>query len=420
MGATGELCLKNDRYPRRCFHDGERVNRPMTLMSSFRNVMTLATLAAGIAAAGQTQTPATDQAPAPAAAAPAATPDATPKPWRIAKFDVSGFADGFYTNNQNHPTESANGKMNDLYNFNQDANQPALSAVKLTLNHDPAPVGAHFDFIYGRTNKLINAPNQLDWVEQAFISIKPPKAKGFEADLGKFVTAMGAETIEAKDNWNYSRSLLFAWAIPYWHFGLRSTMPVSKTDTVGLELVNGWNNITHNTGGVTAMLMNTYVQPKYTWSLNFCTGPNNTPGQDAYRNTLDTTVLLTPSSKFNAYVNFDYGQNHNKLTHGAGDTTHAPWYGIAVAAHQQLTPRFAVAGRTEYFKDDKGYATGTAQSLKEFTGTVEYHWKVGLISRAEYRHDWSDQASFHRNATDMTKDQQTFTIGMIAIIAPSR
>ena len=73
--------------------------------------------------------------------------------------------------------------------------------------------------------------------------MKPPKAKGFEADLGKLVASAGAEVIEAKDNWNYSRSLLFAWAIPYCHFGLRTSMPVSKTETVGVQLVNGWNNV---------------------------------------------------------------------------------------------------------------------------------------------------------------------------------
>ena len=49
--------------------------------------------------------------------------------------------------------------------------------------------------------------------------------------------------IEAKDNWNYSRSLLFVNAIPYWHFGARTSMPVSKTDTIGFQLVNGWNNV---------------------------------------------------------------------------------------------------------------------------------------------------------------------------------
>ena len=29
-----------------------------------------------------------------------------------------------------------------------------------------------------------------------------------------------------------------------------------------------------------------------------------------YRNLIDTTVTLTPTSKFSAYINYDYGQNH--------------------------------------------------------------------------------------------------------------
>ena len=382
-----------------------------------------------MAAAAQTQTPppaptpAPAASPAPAAAAPAADAAAaapTPKPWRVGVFDVTGFVDGYYSFNNNHPTGANNGESNDLYNFDFNANQPSLSAVKLTLNHDPAPVGAHFDFIYGDTNKLINAKNQLEWVEQAYVSVKPPKAKGFELDAGKFVTSAGAETIEAKDNWNYSRSILFAWAIPYWHLGLRGSMPVSKTNTIGVQLVNGWNNIIHDTGGVTVGLTEALVLPKYTWNLNVYTGPSNSPGQNAYRNLVDTTLLLTPNAKFNAYVNFDYGQNNDHLTNGAGDNTKSHWAGVALAAHQQVTARNAVAARFEYFNDLDGYATGTKQQLKEFTGTYEYHWKVGLVSRAEYRGDWSNNPTFHKGASGMTDNQNTLTIGLIAIIAPSR
>jgi hypothetical protein len=64
------------------------------------------------------------------------------------------------------------------------------------------------------------------------------------------VTSAGAEVIEAKDNWNYSRSLLFVNAIPYWHFGARTSLPVSKTETIGFQLVNGWNNVSKTNGGV--------------------------------------------------------------------------------------------------------------------------------------------------------------------------
>lgn len=371
----------------------------------------------GMLASAQTPTPDTPAAPAttPAAATAPAPPAA--KPWHIGPLDVTGFADGYYTYNSNDPTESANGKTNDLYNFNDDANQPGLSAAKLTLNHDPAPIGAHFDFLYGRTNRLINAPNQLDFVEQAYISAKPPSAKGFEVDLGKFVTSAGAEVIEAKDNWDYSRSILFAYAIPYWHFGLRTSMPVTKTETVGVQVVNGWNNMVHDTGGVTVGLTSALTEPKYSLNLNVYTGPEDVPGQNAYRNLADATLLLTPNAKFNAYINLDFGNNKNSLSNGQGVSGENYWDGIAVAAHEQITATTAIAGRLEVFDDQDGFATGAAQTVKEFTGTYEYKWKLGLISRAEFRHDWSDIPFFHTES-GLSDGQTTASVGIIWVFTP--
>lgn len=334
--------------------------------------------------------------------------------------DVSGFADGNFTWNDNHPTQGNNGQTNDLYNFNDQANQPSLEAAKLTLNHDPAPFGARVDLMFGRTNKFINPVGQLEYVEQAYVSAKPPKAKGFELDLGKFVTSAGAEVIEAKDNWNYSRSLLFAWAIPYWHFGVRTSMPVSKTETVGVQLVNGWNNITHSTGGVTAGLTSALVKTKYTWNLNVYTGPQDTPAQNAYRNLIDTTLLLTPNTKFNMYVNYDYGRNADSMKGAMGDNVTSHWQGVAFAAHEQITSKVAGAARFEVFNDAQGYATGMPQTLKEFTGTYEYHMKGPLLSRAEFRRDWSDAQFFHRGAAGMTDAQSTIAIGIIAIFSPGQ
>ena len=218
---------------------------------------------------------------APAAQAPAA-PAAAPT-WSVGPMDLSGFIDGYYSFNFNRQTpRSGYDQVNQLYNFNDKTDQFDLSAAKLTLNHDPDPVGAHVDFIYGRTNELINAAptnsnsaSQLHYIEQAFLSLKPPKAKGFELDFGKFVTSAGAEVIEAKDNWNYSRSLLFVNAIPYWHFGARTSMPVSKTETIGFQVVNGWNNVSKTNGGVTGAFTSAFVKPKATWFLNYYGGPEN-------------------------------------------------------------------------------------------------------------------------------------------------
>lgn len=343
--------------------------------------------------------------------------------------DLSGFIDGYYSYNYNRPSGTTSvGQMNQLYNFDDKTDQFNLSAAKLTLNHDPDPVGARVDVIYGRTDELVNGAASTGngkYLEQAFLSFKPAKAKGFEADFGKFVTSAGAEVIEAKDNWNYSRSLLFAWAIPYFHFGLRTSMPVSKTETVGLQVVNGWNNISANNGGVTIGLTSAYVKPKYTWYLNYYGGPSNYETQTGYRNLIDTTLLLTPTAKFNAYINYDYGQNRDAIlgtppdTYGDKNLNH--WQGVAFTAHGQLTGAQALSVRYEYFNDPNGYSTGTAQDLQEVTATYEYKWVEGLLTRLEYRHDWSDVNFFTRGNTDGAVDaQSTVTASFIAFFGPKR
>lgn len=410
-------------------------------MNPNRLLLSMAGAALAIALMAGAQTPA-PPAPAPA---PAATPTPAPAPadqapaappaptWSVGPMDISGFIDGYYSYNANQPAAaSAAGVMpgydqiNQLYNFNDKTDQFNLSAAKLTLNHDPDPVGAHVDFLYGRTNDLINsAPtnsssaDQLNYVEQAFLSLKPPKAKGFELDFGKFVTSAGAEVIEAKDNWNYSRSLLFVNAIPYWHFGARTSLPVSKTETIGFQLVNGWNNVSKSNGGVTGAFTSAYVKPKYSWNVNYYVGPENPNTAYGIRNLIDTTLLLTPNAKFNAYINYDYGSNRDALQ-AQGNNKLNTWQGVAVAAREQVTPKSALAGRYEYFNDPDGFSTGTVQHVQEFTATYEYKWVEGLLTRVEYRGDFSNVAFFHKDISSLVDQQQTVTVAFIAFFGPKR
>lgn len=362
--------------------------------------------------------------PSPAAQAPAAP--AAPPTWSVGPMDLSGFIDGYYSYNFNTPTAANNGQANDLYNFNDKTDQFNLSAAKLTLNHDPDPIGARVDLIYGRTNVFVNAPganttsaDQLNYIEQAFLSLKPPKAKGFELDFGKFVTSAGAEVIEAKDDWNYSRGILFSWAIPYWHFGARATMPVTKSETLGIQVVNGWNNISKTNGGATIGVTTSYVKSKATLNLNYYGGPENPTTTTGYRHLFDGVLLLTPSSKFNAYINYDYGQNRDALV-AQGDTNLNHWQGIAVAAKGQVSGSSALAFRYEHFRDPQGFETGAAQKLNEFTATYEYKAAAGFLTRLEYRRDWSDVAFFHKNDTELVDAQSTITAGLIAFFGPKR
>ena len=138
----------------------------------------------------------------------------------------------------------------------------------------------------------------------------------------------------------------------------------------------------------------------------------------------DGTLLLTPSAKFNAYINYEQGQNRDAAVTTCaittGDTNLNHWQGATIAAHGQITGKSAFAVRNECFNDPNGFETGTAQHVLEFTGTYEYKWIEGLMARLEYRGDFSNVASFHKDKTAMTDSQSTVTLGLVAFFGPKR
>jgi Putative beta-barrel porin-2, OmpL-like. bbp2 len=353
------------------------------------------------------------QAPAPEAAADRAQPASGG--YSLGALDFSGSVDAYYSLNFNHPA----GRNNQLRNFDVKANQFSLNYAKMVLEHAADPIGFRADFGFGRTADIIHAaeasPSGFRYLQQAYVSVKPSQARGFQADFGQFVTSAGAEVIETQNNWNYSRSLLFAWAIPYYHFGVRATMPVNSRFSVGAQLVNGWNNLEDNNSGKTVGLTAAVTTSKFSWYHNYYAGPEKTDTNQGARRLYDMTLLLTPHSRASMYLNFDYGADRQI----AGGNSR--WVGVAGAARVSVNERFAVAPRLEWFHDVHGFATGTAQRLKEFTLTGEYRMQEGFIGRLEYRRDWSDQPFFDRGASPASiRNQDTVLLGFVVYFAPKR
>jgi hypothetical protein len=123
--------------------------------------------------------------------------------------------------------------------------------------------------------------------------------------------------------------------------------------------------------------------------------------------------LLTPPGKFNFYVNGDCGQNGDSSGIGA-----ANWYGVAGAAHYQLTKHIALTARAEVFDDRDGYSTGTQQTVKEGTATGEYKYNDHIIARVEYRHDWTNAPFFFRGTDQIIQNQTTFTGALMFLLGP--
>ncbi len=373
----------------------------------FAGTFFLCALVPGMA---QTEPPA--GAPAEAQPAPAPPPATA---WRLGPVDVSGMVDGYYSLGFNHPA----GNVSALRNFDDKTNQPELSMAMLTLDYAPKPVGAHVDVGFGRTFDIMSATEKdvtpMRFFKQAYVSVKPASWKGAELDFGRFVTFASAEVIESNNNFNYSRSLLFVWCTPYYHFGMKATAPIGKQFTAGLQWVAGWNNIVTGSTYRTVGLTGSWARPKFTWTNTYYGGPDENKANRGTRNLYDTVLLLTPTPKANFYINFDY--LHNSPKYGPGYQV----YGLAGAARFQVAKKFYVAPRLEWMKDGSGNVTGASQNVKEFTLTGQYTIMNRLLGYLEFRHDWSDQPFFNRgNEIANWKKQPTVLVGMVAIIGPKR
>lgn len=333
----------------------------------------------------------------------------------FSQVEVSGFLDGYYGYNFNKPA----GRVNVLRNFDTRSNQFALNLAEIVVEKKPDPlnsrVGFRLDLDYGPATDLVHADSEpggkdvYKVIQQAYGSYLAPIGSGFQVDFGKFVTVHGAEVIETKDNWSYSRGLLFAWAIPYYHFGVRAKYALnSKVSLTGL-VVNGWNNVEENNGGKTfGITLGLTPTSKLAIVQNYMTGPEQSNDNKHYRHLSDTTVTYSFNKQWAIMGNYDYGID----TLTAGGKVH--WQGVAGYLRYAPTERLAFTPRYEWFDDHDGFSTGTAQRVKEFTMTGEYKLRPSLITRFEFRRDWSNQPFFPKSdPTVLAGSQSTVLAGLI-------
>jgi len=317
--------------------------------------------------------------------------------------------DGYYGYNWNRPAN----RTNPLRNFDTSHNQFSLNLAELVIQKKAEPVGFRIDLDFGPATEIVHAAepggvNTFHNIQQAYFTYVAPVGKGLTFDFGKFVTPHGAEVIETRDNFNYSRSLLFAWAIPYYHFGLRTSYPVTDKFAVNFHLVNGWNNVVdNNTGKTVGTGFSWALHKKLTWIMNYMAGPEQANNNDNWRHLWDTTVSYAASDKVTFVGNYDYGLER------IGPNSNVHWTGAAGYMKIQANPWFALIPRLEIFNDHDGFTTTVGQRIKEFTMTTEFKLHPNIVSRLEYRRDWSDKEFFARGSQGtLVKNQDTALAGL--------
>lgn len=350
--------------------------------------------------------------------------------------------DGYYGYNFNRPYN----RVNLLRAYDTTSNSFNLNQATLVFERAPnvdagRRYGLRLDLQYGQATETVqgSAANELRPqayrpIFQVFGTYVFPVGKGLTVDFGKFASSLGIEGNYNKDQINYSRSYLFNF-LPFYHFGFRSTYNVNDKLAITHWLVNGIQQSEDFNGFKSqAVIINIKPTKRVSANINYYTGienrdslPNLNPGfpeqpsqpglptipvspvPRGRTHIFDTYVTINATDKLTLIGEADYVVNRVQ-------TFSAPSHisAGAVYARYQFTPKFALAGRAEYFSDRGGLFSGKTQALKEMTFTAEYKLADGFLMRGEYRRDASNQPFFYTNDPNLLKkEQNTLTLGMV-------
>ena len=356
---------------------------------------------------------------------PAPQPEAKDEGIKLGIFDVSGYVD-ISVNHLSRRNVFTSGVPDRVFDIER--NGGALRQFSGTLAYQPkeglgglvnAIVGKDADVIapYNTNPQKGNLCNVITKVDargnrcsgdrfditQAFLQYA---TGSWNFIGGKFVTLAGAEVINTPTNTNFSRSILFGYAIPFTHTGARATYSFSDTFSLTGGVNQGWDDIQDTNSAKAGEIGMSWTPTKMVslaamvhFGEERAAGLTKTELPPAFqlegqRKLLDAVLTINATEKLTFVLNYDTASQANTINVTPTGATNAKWDGLAGYANYQFNDQWRLSVRGEYFNDKQGYRTGVAQKWKEGTLTLAWLPTKPIELRAEARHDRSNVASF--------------------------
>ena len=312
--------------------------------------------------------------------------------WKTLGLQVSGTVLASYTQNFNNPYTN----NNQLRIFDTAANSFMANLVQVVFER-PATAGSATDrigfrarlnfgldarFSRARTNVQPGNDNtELD-MQEMYAEYIAPIGNGLKIQFGKINTLIGYEVINAWENPNFSRTMMFGLSQAFTETGVRFTYPFNSVVTASVGLVNGWDNVEDNNRGKTVTWL-LAVTPHEKFGANFFgsygseqgNGNNNgtfatvgicqngTTGCDptAKRLVAGAIITIKPIDSTTLILEPYYGNESNASVSkfNAGQSPNARWNGlVAYLIHDfndQTQPNaFSLRARGEIWEDAGG------------------------------------------------------------------
>lgn len=338
---------------------------------------------------------------------------------------IGGYLDLYYLYNFNKPapvtppdsshlampTPNNQYRVFDVYHDNMDL---ALAELTLQKKQDDVTIFLAFDFGH---NADILSPNDevTKHVSQAYLSYQPHQLPQLTLLAGKMLTHMGLEVPRAKDNWNYSRSLLFGYAFPFWHTGIGAKYALfDGVLTVSAYLYNNTQGLYATNRSKTIGAQVQYVPTKeLTFIYNFLSGPE----ADTAGNTR-TRAVHELIGKYEITPNFALAADGalGSLRRFYADGKPGIWLSGYVALKWKLG-FFSLSPRYEVYVDKSGATIqlegvntpAVPQRLDSQTVTASFDCGSGFETRLEFRRDHSTANVFVNGNDRLLSSQSTVT-----------
>jgi len=373
-------------------------------------------------------------------ASPPAPSESPVKAATKASLTIGGYVEAFWQWNFNNPSNF----ITNYRGFDNRHNIFTIDNAAIDLLGTYGPVTTHFVYQIGNTPDTYylsepvwraasgagpSGPALWENIQQANIAYVAPLGRGLTLDTGVFLSPIGPEGIQIKDQWNWSRSDLF-FGLPFYHTGARATYPVTDRLTLSAQLYNGWNSVVDSNIELSPAFVATYTIPnKLTYQALYFGGverPAGAPEGAPWRHLFDTYAIVTVTPELSFIAHADAGFENNRFgTSG--------WIASAAYARYQLASWLYLAARGDYFHEtiasnSSGSASpifwGGSRWISEGTLTLDARPAETLSVRLEYRHDQAQAPLFFEGtvATDPStgdflpnaKHQDTITVGAVA------
>ncbi len=233
---------------------------------------------------------------------------------------------------------------------------------------------------------------------------------------GLFLSPIGPESLDNRDNWFWSRSNAFV-ALPAYHTGVDARLALGCGWAIRAGVFNGWNSVVDNNDAKSVMVQATYASDAVNASVLYFGGierSSNTPEGEAWRHLFDANLTLALTDSFTWLIHTDVGLE----SHDLGVST---WFAGQTAVRLSLSEGLAIGLRADLVREWLPQADADEPSPSSIllptdwlsSQTLVLSWSPEDIwsLRLEGRHDIAATKVFDSASA---RTQTTLTLGLVA------